>query len=221
MTWGRVARWEAVLIVLLALITADVLLRGPLVSLDALLADHERANPLIGAAYVTARVIGIFGQRGILLLPLLALAVVASRRSRSWRPLVVTVLMLAALNGVTYAIKLTTGRTLPGTGQDLLYAGGLGYPSGHTANATAILALMALLVAGPLGIRPSDHALRRLAALAAIGAIGVGVVVTALGWHWLTDALAGWCIGLIVFLPAAAALLEPTRARPRAPVARH
>jgi membrane-associated phospholipid phosphatase len=220
MTWRLAWRWIAVLTVLLTVVTVDVLLRGPLVSLDALLADYEREDPLRGVAYVLARIVAILGQRGILLLPLLILAITASRRSRSWRPLVVTLLMLLALNGITYAIKVSTGRTLPGTGQDLLYAGGLGYPSGHTANATAILPLLALLVAGPLGVRPSPRMLRRLVVVAAIGAMGVGLVVTALGWHWFTDALAGWCLGLMVLLPAAVALLQPIRARRRVPVGR-
>lgn len=220
MSWPRVARAEAVLVVLLALISADVLLRGPLVSLDALLASYERENPLTGAAYRVPRVVVLLGQRGILLLPLLVLSITASRRRRSWRPLVVTLLMLLVLNGITYAIQATTGRTLPGTGQDLLYAGGLGYPSGHTANATAILALMAILVAGPYGVRPSSTALRRLLVFAALGALGVGLTVTALGWHWFTDALGGWCVGLIVLLPAAASLLEPATARRRAPAER-
>ncbi len=211
---------EAVLVVLLVVITVDVLLRGPLVSLDALLADYERGHPLTGLGYGAARAVAILGQRGILLLPLLVLAVVASRRSRSWRPFVVTMLMLLALNGITYVIKVATGRTLPGTGEDLLYAGGVGYPSGHTANATAILALMAILVAGPYGVRPSSTALRRLLVLAALGALGVGLTVTALGWHWFTDALGGWCVGLIVLLPAAASLLEPSMARRRAPAER-
>jgi membrane-associated phospholipid phosphatase len=216
-TWRQVWRWVVVLAVLLVLITLDVLLRGPLVSLDALLADYERTNPLTGAAYRVPRVVVLLGQRAILLLPLLILAIAASRRSRSWRPLVVTLLMLVALNGMTFAIQATTGRTLPGTGQDLLYAGGLAYPSGHTANATAILPMMALLIAGRVGIRPSVRLQRRLLVVAAVGAALEGVTVTALGWHWFTDALAGWCLGLIVLLPAAGLLLHPATARRRAP----
>jgi membrane-associated phospholipid phosphatase len=219
MTWRRVARAEAVLVVLLALITADVLLRGPLVSLDGLLANYERGNPLTGAAYRVPRVVVLLGQRGILVLPLLVLSIIASRRCQSWRPLVVTLLMLLALNGITYGIQTTTGRTLPGTGQDLLYAGGLGYPSGHTANATAILPLMALLIAGPGGIRHSSTLLRRLLVVAGLGALIEGLTVTALGWHWFTDALGGWCVGLIVLL-AALAVLDPVRERRRAPAGR-
>jgi membrane-associated phospholipid phosphatase len=220
MTWRLAWRWIAVLTVLLTIVTVDVLLRGPLVRLDWLLADYERENPLRGVAYSSARVLVLLGQRGILLLPLLILAIAAARRSRSWRPLVVTLLMLLALNGITYAIQATTGRTLPGTGKDLLYAGGLAYPSGHTANATAILPLLALLIAGPLGIRPWPRSLRWLFAVAAIGAASEGLMVTVLGWHWFTDALGGWCLGLIVLLPAALALLPSARERRRVPAGR-
>jgi membrane-associated phospholipid phosphatase len=219
-TWRLARRWVAVLTVLLVIVTVDVLLRGPLVRLDWLLADYERGNPLTGAAYRVPRVVVLLGQRGILLLPLLILSVSASRRSRSWRPLVVTLLMLLALNGMTYVIQATTGRTLPGTGQDLLYAGGLAYPSGHTTNATAILPLMALLIAGPVGIRPSSALLRRLLVVAGLGALVEGLTVTALGWHWFTDALGGWFLGLIVLLPAAVFLMKPATERRRAPAGR-
>jgi membrane-associated phospholipid phosphatase len=75
---------------------------------------------------------------------------------------------------------------------------------------------MALLVAGPHGVRPSPTFFRRLLVLAALGALGVGLTVTALGWHWFTDVLGGWCVGLIVLLPAAAFLLNPATARRRA-----
>lgn len=220
MTRPRVGRWVALLTVLLVVVTVDVLLRGPLVELDVVLADYERRNPLTGAAYRVPRVVVLLGQRAILLVPLLVLSIAASRRSRSWRPLVVTLLMLLALNGSTYLIQATTGRTLPGTGQDLLYAGGFGYPSGHTANATAILPLMALLIAGPVGIRPSPTLLRRLLIVAGLGALVEGLTVTALGWHWFTDALGGWFLGLIVLLPAAVVLLHPARERRRAPAGR-
>ena len=67
-------RGEAVLVVLLVVITVDVLLRGPLVSLDALLADYEREPAdRYGVRRRASR--RDFGQRGILLLPLLVLCI--------------------------------------------------------------------------------------------------------------------------------------------------
>ena len=71
--------------------------------------------------------------------------------------------MLLALNVITYAIKVATGRTLPWHREDLLYVGGLGYPSGHTANATAILAADGAAHRRACGtaVRPTAEASRR------------------------------------------------------------
>src|SRR5664280_1997073 len=74
-------------------------------------------------------------------------AVVASRHGpaaapllaghrRVWRPLLVLLAALAALNAATLALKLATGRTAPHAGIDLVFAGGWSYPSGHAVNAT-------------------------------------------------------------------------------------
>lgn len=65
--------------------------------------------------------------------------------------------------------------------------GNLSFPSGHAANAAAILLLAALLI-------PSRH--RRLwVVFALIAATIIGVSRNLLGVHWPSDVLAGWLWG--------------------------
>jgi hypothetical protein len=64
----------------------------------------------------------------------LAYAAWLSLRVRSWRPLLVMVAALLALNGVVGTLKLTFGRLSPNQGCPWMFAGGTEYPSGHASN---------------------------------------------------------------------------------------
>lgn len=65
------------------------------------------------------------------------------------------------------------------------------FPSGHTADATAVLATGAYLLARE-GILSPPVATSLAAALA----LGTGVSRVALGWHWSTDVVGGWITGV-------------------------
>ncbi|GAA2243146.1 phosphatase PAP2 family protein [Streptomyces amakusaensis] len=102
--------------------------------------------------------------------------------------------------GATKLIKPLVGRTI--------HDGHLSYPSGHTAFLTALALVVALLLAGRLGLGRTAGALLVLgAALAAGAAMGWAQVV--LGAHYPTDALGGWCTALAV-VPATAWLVGRT-----------
>ncbi len=64
------------------------------------------------------------------------------------------------------------------------------FPSGHTADATAVLAIAAYLLVNERLI-PSRVAVPAAVALA----LGTGVSRVALGWHWASDVLGGWLTG--------------------------
>lgn len=73
------------------------------------------------------------------------------------------------------------------------------FPSGHTADATAVVATSAYLliregVAPPLGVIPLATAL----------ALGTGWSRVALGWHWGSDVGGGWLAGIAVAAGCAA-----------------
>ncbi|MYS89955.1 MULTISPECIES: phosphatase PAP2 family protein [Streptomyces] len=101
--------------------------------------------------------------------------------------------------GTATLLKSLVGRTIHGDGN-------LSYPSGHTAFLTAFALVVALLATGRLGLgRTAGTSLVFAAALVAGAAMGWAQV--ALGAHYPTDVLGGWCTALAV-VPATAWLVD-------------
>ncbi|MFJ8825905.1 phosphatase PAP2 family protein [Streptomyces sp. NPDC102467] len=99
----------------------------------------------------------------------------------------------------TTLLKSLVGRTIHG-------ADNLSYPSGHTAFATALALMAALLAIRRLGLgRTAGTSLVLAAPLVAGAAMGWAQV--ALGAHYPTDALGGWCTALVV-VPVTAWLVD-------------
>jgi membrane-associated phospholipid phosphatase len=93
-------------------------------------------------------------------------------------------------------------------------SGGLMYPSGHTTNAFAIVAVIGIAA----HLTPRSWLPRWLAALTVAVAIGAGCVVAvtmvSLGYHYFTDTLAGAAVGTSAVLAVALCLDAPAaRAR--------
>ncbi|MGW6906236.1 phosphatase PAP2 family protein [Streptomyces sp. NPDC054940] len=106
--------------------------------------------------------------------------------------------------GTTTLLKSLVGRTIHG-------ADNLSYPSGHTAFLTALALAVALLATDRLGLgRTAGTSLVLAAALVAGAAMGWAQV--ALGAHYPTDVLGGWCTALAV-VPATAWLVDRTADR--------
>ncbi|WP_416978381.1 phosphatase PAP2 family protein [Streptomyces sp. T028] len=120
------------------------------------------------------------------------------------RAAVLVVAGAGAAVGTATLLKHLVGRTIHGDGN-------LSYPSGHTAFLTALALVVALPVTGRLGLgRTAGMSLVLAAALVAGGAMGWAQV--ALGAHYPTDVLAGWCTALTV-TPATAWLVDRTADR--------
>ncbi|MGW1073428.1 phosphatase PAP2 family protein [Streptomyces sp. NPDC002537] len=110
-----------------------------------------------------------------------------------------------AVVGVGLAVA-TTALVKPLVGRTIHGADNLSYPSGHTAFATALALVVALLATGRLGLgRTAGTSLVLAAALVAGAAMGWAEV--ALSAHYPTDVLGGWCTALVV-VPATAWLVD-------------
>ncbi len=101
--------------------------------------------------------------------------------------------------GTTTLLKHLVGRTIHGDGN-------LSYPSGHTAFATALALMVALLATGWLGLGRTVGTLLVLVAALVAGA-AMGWAEVALGAHYPTDVLGGWCTALAV-VPVTAWLVD-------------
>ncbi|MGW2720042.1 phosphatase PAP2 family protein [Streptomyces sp. NPDC001492] len=122
-------------------------------------------------------------------------AVVGCLLLRRPRVAVLAVAGVGITVGTATLLKHVAGRTIHG-------ADNLSYPSGHTAFFTALALTAALPATGRLGLgRAAGMSLVLGAALVAGAAMGWAQV--ALGAHYPTDALGGWCTALAVVPPTA------------------
>jgi membrane-associated phospholipid phosphatase len=130
-----------------------------------------------------------------LLVSAIAIALVVARRIRT---ALLTVLGVVVTIGVTSVLKPVVGRTIHGS-----Y---LSYPSGHTALATALGLVLAMVLAERLRLGRAPAFLLVLA-VAFAAALAMGWAEVALGAHYPTDALGGFCAALAI-VPAVAWLVD-------------
>ena len=212
-----------VLVAVLVVVLLGVLVHarcGPLLRLDtavsrALYAGDGRPGWLEAVLQV-ATAPGTTAVRAVVAVPVLAW--LAARRAwwtAGW------VAAAAALVGpLTTAVKELVGRARPpfAEGGDRLTS--LSFPSGHSSG-VAVLVAGGLVLAWP---SLSPPARRSWAAAGAALALLVGATRLVLGVHYLSDVLAGWCLGLAwtlaVVLGAGALPGGRAALRPRAEVAR-
>lgn len=156
--------------------------------------DARVGAAVYGAGWQVAQAVDFLGDPGGA--ALLAVGGAAVCLLMRWpRAAVFVVAGPGAAAGTTTLLKPLVGRTIHGDEN-------LSYPSGHTAFLTAFALTVALLVAGRLGLgRTAGPALVLGVALVAGAAMGWAQV--AMGSHYPTDALGGWCTALAV-VPATA-----------------
>ena len=188
----RAFRWAGLLFLGFLLVTQQVISNGPLIHLDAKIFNAQRPHLTKLEKLILLRIDNL-GLRGVTATILLITAFLIARRFKSWRPLNLSILAVLTLNLVVGLAKLGVGRTKPKLNVDLVYAGGLSYPSGHASNAILTWGVLAYI----LYRYSHPDAWHPLAMGVAAGAFTFGVCIVSAfrNTHWLSDLLGGLFIG--------------------------
>lgn len=177
---------------LLAAVAAD----GPWVARDERLLDWFAAHRTPGVTGVLSAITAVFGQR---LLPILVTAgcLLWAWRGRSWRgPLLLAAAMVLS-TALSQLLKALAGRPRPA--DEIMVVPGLetsaAFPSGHTIAAATLV-----LAGGYLWwlARPTRGVVLVVAFAAPAVIVLVGLTRLYLGYHFLTDVLAGIAVALVV-----------------------
>ena len=175
-----------------AAITVALLVAPPLLRLDVAVRDASDAHrPPV--AYWAAWVLNHLGQGTPLAVLALAVAVVLAVRAGTARPVLPVLAAELLTYGVVGPLKLGTARAAPHYGPVELFAapGQQSYPSGHLVNTIVWYAVLAALLTDRL---PAPV----LTAVRVVPVAVTAVTTVYLGYHWLTDTLAGLLLGLLL-----------------------
>lgn len=186
---------------------------GHLFGLDRAVADWSETHRPTAARWA-AMVLNLLGQGTPLTLLAAGLGVLLAVRLRSVRPVLPPVAAFLLTYLTIGPLKVWTARpapsasvkepflppeqTLPLFQHDLPVRFAQSYPSGHVANAIVWYGVLALLLA-PLLRTFGRHVPPRLVAVVRlVPPLVVFCTTVYLGWHWLTDSVAGLLLGLLL-----------------------
>ncbi|GIF08997.1 phosphatase PAP2 family protein [Actinoplanes siamensis] len=135
------------------------------------------------------------------------LTVILARRRRSWRPLLAVAAVWLAHSAVTGVMKVWAARQAPGSGQPDLrtaaWGDAMSYPSGHIANIMVFTAVIGALLTALTG-QPHWHT--RLLTVGIASSTICAASMIYLGYHWTTDAIAGFALGCLTRIGVALGL---------------
>jgi membrane-associated phospholipid phosphatase len=150
------------------------------------------------AVEVVTHGLSLTGSANLIGVVVLVLTGVLARRWRTVRPLLLAVGTFAVSYVVVVPLKVLADRSAPHSPRPNaveLFANDIGwsYPSGHMVNAFIWYSLL-VLVLERLRRRPLAGGVRR--AIRVVPVVVIAITVTYLGFHWLTDTIAGLVLGL-------------------------
>ncbi|RBY80685.1 phosphoesterase PA-phosphatase [Geodermatophilus sp. TF02-6] len=194
---GRPPWWLLVLALGVAVaVTADLLTRGGLERMDLRVSQAVSAWDLAGsAAYWPVWAVTQLGGRGFILVVLAVLVGYLAWRRRTLVPLVRVLVALVLLTAVVYGFKYGTGRTAPAYPGSFFHRDGQSYPSGHVANAVLMWGVARWQA---VEFRLPERVQRTFGLLSVAGPVATGVAMVGLDFHWVTDAVVGAAVGLLL-----------------------
>lgn len=190
----------------LAIMVWQVVVRGPFIAADWPV--HEFLSPRVpdGAGKVALDTLARPGQRWLTLPILLAVGALVSWRLRQARPMLAVLMGLGSAYLVGRVVKDALSRTPPYRDVDILHGVGEAFPSGHAANAAMTWALLVVLFFGTRGLRPDVRRFRVGLVVSAAVAVLVGTIMVVMEYHWVSDIVGGWTVGLLALMLALIAL---------------
>jgi hypothetical protein len=206
-------RWSGALFIGFVLVTLDIYFEGLLWRIDQYFADIKRPVFTGFTNFLILRIDDL-GLRWVTASILLIMAIMVSRRFKSWRPLNLSILSLIFLNLFVGAAKIGFGRCKAREDFDIcMFSGGMAYPSGHIANALVTWGLFAYIIFRYTHRAPFEGL--RLYWLVALISIAVGIVSLLRNTHWFTDLIGGMFLGgSILVLVVAIDRFIPSKRQP-------
>lgn len=195
---GRPSWWGvAAAAVLLVAVIVDLLGGGVMGHLD------QRVSGIVGrwrlarsGAYPAVWLLTQLGGRVTILVVLAVLVGYLAWRRRTWLPAIRVLLGLGLLTLAVYAFKAGIGRTAPAyPGSFFFHTDGASFPSGHVANAVLMWGI-ARWQAVEYGLPARVQ--RGFWLLSVGGPIVTGAAMVSLNYHWLSDAVAGVAVGVVL-----------------------
>ncbi|MFC0008044.1 phosphatase PAP2 family protein [Micromonospora siamensis] len=203
---------DALLIVVLVALTV-ALAAHQLFGIDRAVADWADAHRPTAARW-TAMTLNYLGQGTPLTLIAAGLGVLLAVRLRSVRPLLPPVTAFVLTYLTIGPLKVWTARpapsasskepflpperTLPLFQHDLPVSYAQSYPSGHVANAIVWYGVIALLLAPLLATYGRRMPPGVVTGIRVVPPLVVFCTTIYLGWHWLTDSVAGLALGFLL-----------------------
>jgi membrane-associated phospholipid phosphatase len=195
---GRPSWWlMLVALVVGALVTLDLLTSGVSERLDVRVSDVVKGWGLADSAvYPLVWLVTQLGGRVTILVVLAGLVGYLAWRRRTLLPLLRVLTAVVLLTGVVYALKFGTGRTAPGyPGSFFFHDDGASFPSGHVTNAVLMWGV-ARWQAVEYGLPAQVQ--RLFWWLSVVGPVLTGLSMISLDFHWVTDAVVGAAVGILL-----------------------
>jgi membrane-associated phospholipid phosphatase len=198
---SRSFSWAAFATSAFLYVTYEVVSAGWLIKIDDQISTAHRVTFPGWVNFILLRIDDL-GLRWLSATSILLLSAYLWRRFNTYRPVLLSLLALLALNGVVGLLKLFIGRTKPRLNMDILNYGGMSFPSGHISNAVLVWGLFAYLVYKYLW-REQNSAKYLITIISSVTS-AIFCVSLFRDTHWFSDLVGGIFLGLALLISVTA-----------------